>query len=75
MPQKPIPPAYKQRPVAIKAWPTDTSRRLSSAKAERAEVHLGDETNCARMMYAGGPKRWWARRLRFAYRPVVKGCR
>lgn len=43
--QKPIPKAYEQRPEAVKAWLEDEYPAIRErAKADRAEIHWGDET-------------------------------
>ncbi len=48
MPQKPIKPAYEQRPEAVKAWiEQDYPAIAGRAKAEGGEIHWGDETALA----------------------------
>ena len=44
-PQKPIRRAYEQRPEAVKQWLEETYPDIAKrAKAEKAEIHWGDET-------------------------------
>ena len=44
-PQKPIRRAYEQRPEAVKQWLDETYPDIAKrAKAEKAEIHWGDET-------------------------------
>jgi len=44
-PQKPIKKAYEQRPEAVQAWLDEQYPEIEKrAKAERAEIHWGDET-------------------------------
>jgi transposase len=44
-PQKPIKRAYEQRPEAVQQWLHDTYPSIEQrAKAERGEIHWGDET-------------------------------
>ena len=47
-PQKPLKRAYEQNPKAVKKWlEEDYPAIASSAKAEKAEIHWGDETGLA----------------------------
>ena len=44
-PQKPVKKAYEQRPVEVKRWLDETYPAIAQrAKAEKAEIHWGDET-------------------------------
>jgi transposase len=47
-PQKPLKRAYEQNPKAVKKWlEEDYPEIAASAKAEKAEIHWGDETGLA----------------------------
>ena len=47
-PQKPLKRAYEQNPKAVKRWlEEDYPEIAASAKAEKAEIHWGDETGLA----------------------------
>jgi len=44
-PQKPVKPAYEQRPAAVKKWLEEEYVAITQrAKQEKAEIHWGDET-------------------------------
>ncbi|KAF1009280.1 MAG: hypothetical protein E5299_01882 [Burkholderia gladioli] len=47
--------AYEQRPEAVQAWLNGDVRRFRDGAHSRrgAEIQWGDETGCARTMYAG----------------------
>jgi len=47
-PQKPLKKAYKQNPKAVKQWLEEEYPEIAAnAKAEKAEIHWGDETGLA----------------------------
>lgn len=67
--QKPIKPAYEQRPEAIAAWlKTEYPRIRRQALAEGAEIHWGDETSLSTSDARG---RGFAPRGKMPVRPIV----